>query len=133
MMRARQAQKPWSTWKTLMMKLMFSILGKVFLIRFFFTSTSFYRFLRINDPELAEDYTLPRIPCLVFFRREIPIVYPGDVNDENEMLEWLIKNQSSADDEDVIEHVDEEKLEIMVDNVDNLMIYFYDNTRMSTK
>jgi len=91
------------------------------------------RFLRINDPELAEDYTLPRIPCLVFFRREIPIVYPGDVNDENEMLEWLIKNQSSADDEDVIEHVDEEKLEIMVDNVDNLMIYFYDNTRMSTK
>jgi len=91
------------------------------------------RFLRINDPELAEDYTLPRIPCLVFFRREIPIVYPGDVNDENEMLEWLIKNQSSADDEDVIEHVDEEQLEIMVDNVDNLMIYFYDNTRMSTK
>jgi len=91
------------------------------------------RFLRINDPELAEDYTLPRIPCLVFFRREIPIVYPGDVNDENEMLEWLIKNQSSADDEDIIEHVDEEQLEIMVDNVDNLMIYFYDNTRMSTK
>ena len=49
------------------------------------------------------------------------------------MLEWLIKNQSSADDEDVLEHVDGEQLEIMVDNVDNLMIYFYDNTRMSTK
>lgn len=91
------------------------------------------RFLRINDAELAEDYSLPRIPCLVFFRREIPIVYAGDMNDENEMLEWLIKNQSSADDEDVLEHVNEEKLEIMVDNVDNLMIYFYDNTRMSTK
>jgi len=91
------------------------------------------RFLRINDPELADDYSLTRIPCLVFFRREIPIVYAGDMNDENEMLEWLIKNQSSADDEDVLESVDGEQLEIMVDNVDNLMIYFYDNTRMSLK
>jgi len=91
------------------------------------------RFLRINDPELADDYSLPRIPCLVFFRREIPIVYAGDMNDENEMLEWLIKNQSSADDEDVLETVTAEQLEIMVDNVDNLMIYFYDNTRLSMK
>jgi len=91
------------------------------------------RFLRINDPELADDYSLPRIPCLVFFRREIPIVYAGDMNDENEMLEWLIKNQSSADDEDVLESVTGEQLEIMVDNVDNLMIYFYDNTRLSMK
>ena len=69
----------------------------------------------------------------MFFRREIPIVYAGDMNDENEMLEWLIKNQSSADDDDVLEHVDSDQLEIMVENVDNLMIYFYDNTRMSTK
>ena len=55
------------------------------------------------------------------------------MNDENEMLEWLIKNQSSADDEDVLENANSEQLEIMVDNVDNLMIYFYDNTRLSTK
>ena len=26
------------------------------------------RFLRINDPELADDYSLKKIPCLVFFR-----------------------------------------------------------------
>ena len=69
----------------------------------------------------------------MFFRREIPIVYAGDMNDENEMLEWLIKNQSSADDDDVLESANGEQLEIMVENVDNLMIYFYDNTRMSTK
>ena len=60
-------------------------------------------------------------------------MYAGDMNDENEMLEWLIKNQSSADDEDVLETVNGEQLEIMVDNVDNLMIYFYDSTRMSLK
>ena len=69
----------------------------------------------------------------MFFRREIPIVYAGDLTDEHEMLEWMIKNKSSADDEDVLEKVDEKQLEIMADNVDNLLVYFYDNTRMSKK
>ena len=69
----------------------------------------------------------------MFFRREIPIVYAGDLSDEHEMLEWMIKNKSSADDEDVLERVEERQLEIMVDNVDNLLVYFYDNTRMSKK
>ena len=73
------------------------------------------------------------LPSLVFFRREIPIVYAGDLTDEHEMLEWMIKNKSSADDNDVLEKVDERQLEIMVDNVDNLLVYFYDNTRMSKK
>ena len=91
------------------------------------------RFLRINDKELAEDYSLPSLPSLVFFRREIPIVYAGDLTDEHEMLEWMIKNKSSADDEDVLEMVDAEQLEIMVDNVDNLLVFFFDNTRMSLK
>lgn len=91
------------------------------------------RFLRINDPELADDYSLTKIPCLVFFRREIPIVYSGELKDEQEMLEWLIKNQSSADDNDEIEETNEEKLEIMVDNVDNLLVLFYDGSRLSTR
>ena len=69
----------------------------------------------------------------MFFRREIPIVYAGDLTDEHEMLEWMIKNKSSADDDDVLEKVDERQLEIMVDNVDNLMIIFIDNSRLSTR
>lgn len=91
------------------------------------------RFIRINDPELADDYSLTKIPCLVYFRNEIPIVYAGDLEDSEEVLEWLIKNQSSADDVDVVENVGEEKLEIMAENVDQLMILFYDNTKRSAK
>ena len=91
------------------------------------------RFLRIHDKELAEDFSLSKIPSLVFFRREIPIVYQGDLTDDQEMLEWMIKNKSSADDDDVLEMVDETQLGIMVDNVDNLLVYFWDNTRMSRK
>ena len=60
-------------------------------------------------------------------------MYAGDLSDEHEMLEWMIKNKSSADDEDVLERVEERQLEIMVDNVDNLLVYFWDNTRMSRK
>ena len=67
------------------------------------------------------------------FSLETPSAASGDMNDENEMLEWLIKNQSSADDEDVVEHVNSNQLEIMVENVDNLLVYFYDNTRKSNK
>ena len=44
----------------------------VFNIRFKFPNSnslnSTSRFLRINDPELADDYSLKKIPCLVFFR-----------------------------------------------------------------
>ena len=35
------------------------------------------RFVRIHDVELAEDYSLYYMPSLVYFRKEIPIVYNG--------------------------------------------------------
>lgn len=73
-------------------------------------------------------------------------MYAGELKDEQEMLEWLIKNQSSADDDDTIEETTEEKLEIMVreneqkheisfqvDNVDKLMIIFLDKSRLSNR
>ena len=96
-------------------------------------SPSTRRFLRIQDKELADDFSLASLPSLVFFRREIPIVYSGDLKDEHEMLEWMIKNKSSADDDDVLEMVDSKQLEIMLENVDNLLIFFFDNTRLSKK
>ena len=44
----------------------------VFNIRLKFPNSNYLnrtsRFLRINDPELADDYSLKKIPCLVFFR-----------------------------------------------------------------
>ena len=115
------------------------------------------RFLRINDPELADDYSLKKIPCLVFFRwvlnstnREMSSQLlllslqewdscglrwgaqgrAGNVGMVGQDIIWLIclpvlvpsfqrliKNQSSADDDDTIEETNEERLEIMVDNM----------------
>jgi len=91
------------------------------------------RFLRINDGELASDYSLPSVPQLVFFRYEIPVVYEGDLKDEYEVLEWLIVQRNSADEQDMIEFVNQEQLDIMVRTMDNLLILFLDNSRLSNK
>ena len=64
---------------------------------------------------------------------ERPIASEQSKDIQKLLVSWMIKNKSSADDEDVLEMVDGEQLEIMVDNVDNLLVYFYDNTRMSNK
>ena len=50
-----------------------------------------------------------------------------------QVLEWLIQNQSSADDVDVVESVGEEELEIMIENVDQMMVLFLDTTKLSTR
>lgn len=40
------------------------------------------------------------------------------------MLEWLIENKSTGDDEDVIEDVSIKTLNTLIGNVDNLVVLF---------
>jgi len=61
------------------------------------------RFVRIFDTDLAADFSLYKLPSLVYFRNGIPVVYEGDLRDEAEVLEWLIQHQTSIDEEDVVE------------------------------
>ena len=35
-------------------------------------------FVKINDPELADEYSLGSLPALVYYRRRIPVVYDGE-------------------------------------------------------
>lgn len=34
-------------------------------------------FVKINDPELADEYSLGTLPALVYYRKRIPVVYDG--------------------------------------------------------
>lgn len=43
------------------------------------------------------------------------------------MLEWLIENKSTGDDEDVIEDVSLKTLNTLIGNVDNLVVLFCKN------
>ena len=51
------------------------------------------RFVKIRDRELAEEYSLAQLPSLVYFRSGIPVIFTGDLADEEDVLEWLIQHQ----------------------------------------
>ncbi len=92
------------------------------------------RLVKINDPDMADDFSLDRLPSLAYFRRGIPVVYDGDADDLKdgpEVLEWLIKHQTTAEEEDMVESVGEKELDILVENVDHLLVLFHDRRKMS--
>ena len=81
-------------------------------------------FVKVNDLELVDEYGLTGIPSLVYYRHGAPILYEGDINDEEAVLEWLVHNRSTGDDEDVIEDVSPSSLEAMLTSVENLAVLF---------
>ncbi|XP_065338912.1 uncharacterized protein hlk isoform X6 [Cloeon dipterum] len=84
-------------------------------------------FVKIADEELAEEYNLGTLPALVYYRHGIPIIYEHELTREEDVLEWLVQNKSTGDDDDVIEDVTIRSLETLIDSVDNLVVLFYDN------
>lgn len=83
------------------------------------------RFVRIVDDELAEDYSLRVLPALAFFRHRTPILYLGDVNNQEEVFEFLFQNKHTADEDVTLEEVDGDKLEILINHIDFVVVLFY--------
>jgi len=81
--------------------------------------------VKINDLELVTEYNLGELPALVYYRNTIPILYEGTLEAEDDLLEWLIQNRNSGDEEDVIEDVQFKSLEAMVAAVENIAVLFY--------
>ena len=55
------------------------------------------------------------------------------MTDEAEVLEWLIQQQSTVGDEDIVESVDKDELDIMMRNVDYLLVLYHDRKKRSQK
>ena len=51
----------------------------------------------------------------------------GDLMDEAAVLEWLIQNRSTGDEEDVIEDVDIKSLDTMIQSIEHLAVLFCKN------
>jgi hypothetical protein len=84
-------------------------------------------FVKIQDDVLADEYNLDTLPALVYYRNQIPIVFDGDLTNEEDVLEWLISNKSTAGDDDgddEIESVSAKALWTLVDSVDTLAVLF---------
>ncbi|XP_042867144.1 uncharacterized protein LOC122249976 [Penaeus japonicus] len=83
-------------------------------------------FVKINDAELADEYSLGSLPALVYYRRRIPVVYDGDLMNEDKVLEWLVENKNTGDDDDFINDVTAGLLNTLIDSLDHLAVIFYD-------
>ncbi|XP_018309277.1 uncharacterized protein hlk isoform X3 [Mycetomoellerius zeteki] len=84
-------------------------------------------FVKIADEELADEYNLGPLPALVYYRHQIPIIYEHELSREEDVLEWLVANKSTGDEEDVIEDVTAKTLNTLIGNIDNLVVLFYDH------
>ncbi|XP_012535509.2 uncharacterized protein LOC105836192 isoform X3 [Monomorium pharaonis] len=84
-------------------------------------------FVKIADEELADEYNLGPLPVLVYYRHQIPVIYEHELSREEDVLEWLVANKSTGDEEDVIEDVTAKTLNTLIGNIDNLVVLFYDH------
>lgn len=48
----------------------------------------------------------------------------GELTREEDVLEWLVQNKSTGDEEDVIEDVTAKALDTLIGSVDNLVVLF---------
>lgn len=76
--------------------------------------------VRIDNADEAKEYGLDHLPALVYFEDKIPAIYEGDLMNEDEVLEWLILQKSSA----TIEEVTDEILKILIDEHEYVVVYF---------
>ncbi len=80
--------------------------------------------VKLNDLEVVDEYRLTGMPALVYFRRAAPITFEGDLTRQADVLQWLVHNRNTAEEEDVIEEISEEALHAMIASVEHLAVLF---------
>ena len=77
--------------------------------------------VKIDDVDKANDeFGLDKLPAILYWKGEIPNMYPGDIEESKELLDWIVSAKSG----DTIELVTEEILEDMVDKFEYVVTYF---------
>ena len=81
-------------------------------------------FVKTDDMEAAAKYGVKdKLPRVVFFENQVPAIYPGDIKKEEEVLKWLIDQQSSVE----IEDINSKTLAALIENAGSVAVLFYDN------
>ncbi|CAG9857811.1 unnamed protein product [Phyllotreta striolata] len=81
--------------------------------------------VRIQDPQLAKRYSIKTFPALVYFRNGNPLLFEGDLQNEQSVLEWLT-DDDNRELEDQIESVNERMLARLLNSSPFLAVFFYD-------
>lgn len=79
--------------------------------------------VKIQDPQLAKRYSIKTFPAMVYFRNGNPLLFEGDLQNEQSVLEWLIDddNRELADE---IEEVNERMLERLLAESSLMVVFF---------
>ncbi|XP_066956725.1 uncharacterized protein [Macrobrachium rosenbergii] len=84
-------------------------------------------FVKINDPDAALRFNILHTPALVYFRKKTPLVYDGDLLDEEKVFSWLT-SQDVFEIKDEIEEVNRKMLEKLLDENDFVAVFFYEDS-----
>lgn len=78
------------------------------------------QFVKIDDEKAAREYGIDSFPAIVYFEKQVPNVYAGDLLNEEEILHWLVEQLER----DEIEDVTDEMLDRLVKEGKTLAVLF---------
>ena len=76
--------------------------------------------VKINDVEEAKSYGIEDMPTVLYFEKKIPTLFDGNIEDEQEVLEWILKRKTDTS----IYEVTDEMLEKLVEDHEYVAVYF---------
>lgn len=80
-------------------------------------------FVKINDKRVAKQYGISKFPALTYFREKEPIIYEGDLMDEEGVLDFLTSLEA-MDLPDRIEEVNSKILGKIIEETDYVAVLF---------
>nr|XP_037282150.1 uncharacterized protein LOC119175058 isoform X4 [Rhipicephalus microplus] len=90
-------------------------------------------FVKISETEVAEEFGLDQLPALVYYRKTIPLLYDGDLKNEEDVLKWLQQFMDTGDDTDIIEEVSADDMNALIEKTDILAVFVYDANDAKSK
>lgn len=80
-------------------------------------------FVTTEELDVAKKHGIKSLPKLVFFRNKDPLVYSGDLDDEDEVLAWLT-DENTLEIPGKIEEVNMKMLEKILAENDHIVVFF---------
>lgn len=80
-------------------------------------------FVTTEDTAVAKKKGIKKYPALVFFRNKDPLVYTGDIEDEDEVLAW-ITDEDTLEIPGKIEEVNIKMLDKILAENEHVVVYF---------
>lgn len=81
------------------------------------------KIVKCSDRLMAKKYGYRKPPGLTYFRKTKPLNYDGDIDDEEELLDWLT-NPENMEMMDQIEQVNRKMFHKIRQNTDHLAVFF---------